>query len=233
METILIIEDDPSMLRGLKDNFQQQGYTVLTADDGEKGLETSLEAKPDLIVLDIMLPNINGYQICQLIRKEKLDMPIIMLTAKGEESDIILGLNLGADDYVTKPFSIKELLARAAAFLRRAKHQQITVHSFGSFQFDVYAHKLTNNGSEIPLSPKEFKLLEFFLTNQGKALTRDEILNAVWGYNSFAGHRSVDRFVTTLRNKIEQNPQNPALIRTLRQVGYKFEIPQENTHVAT
>ncbi len=121
METILIIEDDSSMLRGLTDNFAYAGYNVLTASDGEKGLNAALDAKPDLILLDIMLPKINGYEICRLIRKEKLDMPIIMLTAKGEESDIILGLNLGADDYVTKPFSIKELLARAAAFLRRRK----------------------------------------------------------------------------------------------------------------
>jgi DNA-binding response OmpR family regulator len=126
METVLIIEDDSTMLRGLKDNFAYAGYNVLIAADGEKGLNAALDAKPDLIILDIMLPKINGYEICRLIRKEKLDMPIIMLTAKGEESDIILGLNLGADDYVTKPFSIKELLARAAAFLRRRKEQEKT-----------------------------------------------------------------------------------------------------------
>ena len=120
METILIIEDDATMLRGLKDNFEYQGYRVLTATDGEEGLNAALDEKPDLMILDIMLPKINGYEICRLIRKEGLEMPIIMLTAKGEESDIVLGLNLGADDYVTKPFSIKELLARTAAFLRRA-----------------------------------------------------------------------------------------------------------------
>jgi len=120
METILIIEDDAAMLRGLKDNFEYQGYAVLTDADGEDGLNTALDKKPDLIILDIMLPKINGYEVCRLIRKENLDMPIIMLTAKGEESDIVLGLNLGADDYVTKPFSIKELLARAAAFLRQS-----------------------------------------------------------------------------------------------------------------
>ncbi|HUT47476.1 MAG TPA: response regulator, partial [Sedimentisphaerales bacterium] len=120
METILIVEDDPTMLRGLKDNFEFKGYRVLTAPDGEEGLNAALNEKPDLIILDIMLPKINGYEVCRLIRKENLDMPIIMLTAKGEESDIVLGLNLGADDYVTKPFSIKELLARAAAFLRRS-----------------------------------------------------------------------------------------------------------------
>jgi len=223
METVLIIEDDSTMLRGLKDNFEYVGYNVLTAADGETGLETALDSKPDLILLDIMLPKINGYEICRLIRKEKLDMLIIMLTAKGEESDIVLGLNLGADDYVTKPFSIKELLARAAAFLRRKKQQEQSSYTFGDFELDVSACRLSKNGQEIKLSPKELKLLDFFLKKQGKALTRDEILNAVWGYNSFSGHRSVDRFVTTLRNKIEPDPHNPTFIHTLREIGYKFE----------
>jgi len=223
METVLIIEDDSTMLRGLKDNFSYAGYNVLTAADGEAGLNAALDAKPDLIILDIMLPKINGYEICRLIRKEKFDMPIIMLTAKGEESDIILGLNLGADDYVTKPFSIKELLARAAAFLRRRKQKEKDSYKFGDFLLDIPARRLSKKGKEIKLSPKEFRLLELFVKKQGKALTRDEILNAVWGYNSFAGHRSVDRFVTTLRNKIEPNPQKPAFIQTLREVGYKFE----------
>jgi len=223
METVLIIEDDATMLRGLKDNFAYAGYNVLAAADGEKGLETALDAKPDLIILDIMLPEINGYEVCRLIRKEKLDMPIIMLTAKGEESDIILGLNLGADDYVTKPFSIKELLARAAAFLRRKRRQEQDTYAFGDFVFDVPARKLMRNEREIELSPKEYKLLELFLKKQGRALTRDEILNAVWGYNAFTGHRSVDRFVTTLRGKIEPDPHNPTFIQTLREIGYKFE----------
>ncbi|MEN6385464.1 MAG: response regulator transcription factor [Phycisphaerales bacterium] len=222
METVLIIEDDSSMMRGLKDNFAYVGYNVITASDGEKGLEAAIEAKPDLIILDIMLPKINGFEICRLIRKEKLDMPIIMLTAKGEESDIILGLNLGADDYVTKPFSIKELLARAGAFLRRRKSKEKEAYKFGDFHFDISARKLSKKGTEIELSPKEYKLLEFFLKKQGKALTRDEILNAVWGYNSFTGHRSVDRFVTTLRNKIEPDVNNPTFIHTLREIGYKF-----------
>lgn len=223
METVLIIEDDSSMLRGLKDNFEYAGFNVLTASDGEAGLNTALDARPDLIILDIMLPKINGYEICRLIRKEKLDMPIIMLTAKGEESDIILGLNLGADDYVTKPFSIKELLARSDAFLRRRKQQERNNYKFGDFEFDISACRLSKNGQEIKLSPKEFKLLDFFLKKQGKALTRDEILNAVWGYNSFTGHRSIDRFVTTLRGKIEPDPHNPTFIHTLREIGYKFE----------
>ncbi len=226
METILIIEDDATMLRGLKDNFEYQGYRVLTATDGEEGLEAALNDKPDLIVLDIMLPRINGYEVCRLIRKEGLEMPIIMLTAKGEESDIVLGLNLGADDYVTKPFSIKELLARTAAFLRRSQQTDETIHEFADYHLDIPARKLTRAGKEVKLSPKEFKLLELFLKRPGRALTRDEILNAVWGYDCYVGPRSIDRFVTTLRNKIEPDPHNPTFIHTIREIGYKFEPPE-------
>ena len=227
METILIVEDDATMLRGLKDNFEFKGYGVLTAADGEEGLNAALDKKPDLIILDIMLPKINGYEICRLIRKEKLDMPIIMLTAKGEESDIVLGLNLGADDYVTKPFSIKELLARTEAFLRRARQAEQDVYEFGSYSLDIPARKLTCDGNEVELSPKEFRLLELFVKKPGRALTRDEILNMVWGYDCFVGARSIDRFVTTLRKKIEQDPHNPVFIHTIREIGYKFEPPEE------
>jgi len=226
METILIVEDDPAMLRGLKDNFEFKDYRVLTAADGEEGLNAALNEKPDLIILDIMLPKINGYEVCRLIRKEELDMPIIMLTAKGEESDIVLGLNLGADDYVTKPFSIKELLARAAAFLRRSKQAEQDVYEFGDFYLDIPARKLTCKDDEIKLSPKEFKLLELFVKKPGRALTRDDILNAVWGYDCYVGQRSIDRFVTTLRNKIEPDPHNPIFVHTIREIGYKFEPPE-------
>ena len=225
METVLIIEDDATMLRGLKDNFIYAGYNVLTADDGEKGLDTALDAKPDLIVLDIMLPKINGYEICRLLRKEKLDMPIIMLTAKGEESDIILGLNLGADDYITKPFSIKELLARANAFLRRQRQEEQTeIYTFADYTLNIPNRTLMQNEHEIKLSPKEFKLLEFFVKNTGRALTRDTLLNTVWGYNNFVTSRSVDRCVTTLRNKIEPDTHRPQFIHTIREIGYKFEM---------
>jgi len=223
METVLIIEDDSTMLRGLKDNFEFASYKVITAVDGEAGLNAALDAKPDLIILDIMLPKINGYEVCRLIRQQKLDMPIIMLTAKGQESDILLGLNLGADDYVTKPFSIKELLARAAAFLRRRRQAEQDVYEFGDFVLDIPARKLTCHENEIKLSPKEFKLLEFFVKMPGRALTRDEILNAVWGFDCFINDRSIDRFVTTLRNKIEPDPHNPSFIHTIREIGYKFE----------
>jgi DNA-binding response OmpR family regulator len=222
METILIIEDEPAMLRGLKDNFAYAGYHVLTAANGEAGLTAALDARPDLILLDIMLPKINGYEICRLIRKEKLDMPIIMLTAKGEESDIILGLNLGADDYVTKPFSIKELLARVEAFLRRRRQEEPQVYEFGDCRLDLAARAFTRRGKEVKLSPKEFNLLVLFAQRPCRALTRDEILNRVWGYDEFVNTRTIDRFVTTLRQKIEPDPHHPRYIHTIREIGYKF-----------
>jgi DNA-binding response OmpR family regulator len=225
MKSVLIIEDDPTMLRGLKDNFEFRCYKAFTATDGEQGLNAALNIKPDLIILDIMLPKINGYEVCRLIRKENISAPIIMLTAKGEESDIVLGLNLGADDYITKPFSIKELLARAEALLRRTRQAVEDIYEFADFRLDIPARKLTRKGKEIRLSPKEFRLLELFVKKAGRALTRDEILNLVWGYDSFAGQRSIDRFVTTLRDKIEPNPHNPRFIHTIREIGYKFEPP--------
>jgi DNA-binding response OmpR family regulator len=226
METLLIIEDEPHMLRALKDNFTLANYHVETACDGESGLNAALDLKPDLILLDIMLPVINGYEICRLIRKEGLDMPIIMLTAKGEETDVVLGLNLGADDYVTKPFSVAVLRARVAAFLRRRQEEHTTCHTFDGLQLDLDAHRLSRGEEEIKLSPQEFKLLAYLVKNPGRALTRDSILNGVWGYNNFVGPRNIDRFVTTLRNKIEPDPRHPRLIHTVRGFGYKFEPPE-------
>ena len=222
MQTILIIEDDSTMLRGLKDNFEFKGYGVVTASDGESGLNAALDSHCDLIVLDIMLPKINGYEICRLVRERGIEVPIIMLTAKGQESDILLGLNLGADDYMTKPFSIKELLARANAFLRRGRLKQVDVYEFGRFRLDLDSRTFTDSGSEVKLSPKEFSLLEYFLKRQSRALTRDDILNAVWGYNCFVTGRTVDRFVNSLRGKIEDDPKRPKYIKTVRQIGYKF-----------
>jgi DNA-binding response OmpR family regulator len=223
-EKILIIEDDPALLRGLKDNFAFEGYQALTASDGDKGLGMALNTRPDLILLDIMLPSVNGYEICRLIRKEKLDMPIIMLTAKGQEADIVLGLNLGADDYVTKPFSIQELLARAKALLRRRRHDESVLERFGPFDLDRSSRRLSRKGKEIALSPKEFGLLDFLVRQAGRAVTRDAILRSVWGYDVFVTGRSVDRCVATLRQKIEPNPSRPTFIQTIREVGYRFEM---------
>jgi len=226
-EAILIVEDDPTLLRGLKDNFTFKGYQVRTASDGEIGLNEALNSKPDLILLDIMLPKINGYEICRLIRAEGLDMPIVMLTAKGQESDIVLGLNLGADDYITKPFNIQELLARVNAHLRRRRGQEIKQHCFGDFTLDMDSRKLLCKGKEIELTPKEFGLLALFIKRAGCALTREEILRQVWGYDIMVTDRSVDRCVNTLRNKIEPDPDYPIFIKTIRDVGYRFELDQK------
>jgi two-component system response regulator VicR len=227
-ESILVIEDDPTMLRVLSDNLKYQGYNVRAVADGEKGLEAALESKPDLILLDIMLPKVNGYEICRLVRQEGLDVPIIMLTAKGQESDITLGLNLGADDYVTKPFSIKVLLARVNAFLRRRREEAPQRHTFGEFELDLSSHKLTRGGQDVPLTPKEFGLLAFFAARAGRALTRDQILRAVWGYSVFVTPRSVDRCINTLREKVEEDPDNPVFIKSIRGVGYRFDVTPES-----
>jgi DNA-binding response OmpR family regulator len=223
-ETILVIEDDPALTRGLKDNFQSRGYIVHCAADGKTGLDIALDVNPDLIILDIMLPEMNGYDVCEIIRRAKLAMPIIMLTAKGQEKDIIRGLNLGADDYVTKPFSIKELLARVQAFLRRAADGLQESYYFGEFKLEVSSHRLLRDDTEIPLTPKEYDLLQLFLSRSCRALTRDEIINVVWGINIFVTPRSVDRCVTTLRKKIEPDPSRPTFIRTIMDVGYRFEV---------
>ena len=223
-ETILLVEDDTALLRGLKDNFEYEGYRVLTALDGEVGYDLATSENPDLIVLDLMIPRINGYEVCRSLREQGFENPIVMLTAKGDESDIILGLRLGADDYVTKPFSVKELLARIDAFMRRKRKTASATNRFGDFELDGSSHKLLRNGEEIPLTPKEYGLLRYLLENVGRALSREQILDAVWGRDLFVTDRSVDRCVTTLRNKIEKDPRRPEFLQTLRSVGYRFEV---------
>jgi DNA-binding response OmpR family regulator len=222
-ESVLIIEDDPVLLRGLKDNFEYEGYRVQTATDGETGLDLALRLRPDLLLLDLMLPKINGYEICRHLRSERCELPILMLTAKGQESDKVLGLKLGADDYVTKPFSIKELLARAEALLRRSRPAAGAAPVFGDCRLDLAARTLTRARRETALSPKEFDLLAYFVANPGRALSRDTIMTNVWGYDSMVTPRSIDRFVNALRNKIEADPSSPRHLRTVREFGYKFE----------
>ena len=219
---ILIVEDDAALLRGLKDNFEAQHYRVETARDGQSGVAAALARPPDLMLLDIMLPKMNGYEICRTLRARKLEMPIIMLTAKGQEEDIIRGLELGADDYVTKPFSIRQLLARARAFLRR-QNGCGSAFSFGACKLDLAAHKLYRDEVEVALTTKEFQLLKFLISRSGRALTRDQILDAVWGNEIIVNDRSVDRCVTTLRAKVEVDPHRPAHIQTIRNIGYRFE----------
>lgn len=224
--SLLIIEDDPTLLRGLQDNFQSRGFRVHTAVDGEAGLAAALGSQPDLILLDIMLPKMNGFEVCCAIRQREIDTPIIMLTAKGQEEDIIRGLNLGADDYVTKPFNIRELLARVNAFLRRRPHSEVDVHRFGNCELDLTAHKLFKNGEVVPLTAKEFGLLQYFLERVGRAATRQDIMDCVWGSSVIVTARSVDRCVATLRAKIEPDSHQPTFIQTIRDIGYRFEIPE-------
>jgi len=226
MRSVLIVEDNEAMLRGLEDNFELKGYRVKIARDGEEGLKAALTENPDLIILDIMLPKMNGYEMCSQVRKKKLDMPIIMLTAKDQESDVILGLNLGADDYVTKPFSIKELLARAEAFMRRRGKEEPEVYEFGDCRLDTVACTLTRNGSEVKITPGEFKMLHLFLRRAGCTLTCDEIRNTVWGYSHFITLRDIDDAIVSLRKKIEPDPNNPTFIHTVEVIGYKFKLPE-------
>jgi DNA-binding response OmpR family regulator len=220
---ILIVEDEPALLCGLRDTFVSKGCEVFTASDGQAGLDLALEKSPDLILLDIMLPRVNGYEICRALRKHGLEVPILMLTAKGQEEDIILGLNLGADDYVTKPFRIRELVARANVFLRRSKAQKTAVVTFGDFDLNLTARKLFRKGREVELTAKEFGLLNHFATRPGRALARNDVLDAVWGHSVMVTPRSIDRCVATLRAKIEPDPRRPTFIQTIRDIGYRFE----------
>jgi DNA-binding response OmpR family regulator len=220
---VLIIEDDATLLRGLCDKFQSQGLQVTAETDGESGLSTALKHAFDLIVLDVMLPRVNGFEICLQLRRQHVSSPILMLTAKGHESDVVHGLELGADDYVTKPFRAQELVARARALLRRSERADEAVVCFGGLRFDRESRKLLRGGEEIPLSRKEYGVLEYLIRNEGRAVTRDQILDAVWGRTAIVTRRSVDRSITTLRAKIEPDSRQPTWIQTIRDVGYRFE----------
>lgn len=223
MPRILIVEDEPALMRGLKDSFSAKGYEVLAATDGAKGMELALSAFPDLILLDIMLPRMNGFEICRAIRERNSEMPILIVTAKGQEEDVILGLNLGADDYIVKPFRLGELHARINALLRRSKPKQDAPCRFGEFELDLTGRRLYRDGHEVELTAKEFKLLAHFASRPGRALSRDGILDAVWGYSVIVTPRSIDRCVATLRAKIEADPHRPVFIQTIRDIGYRFE----------
>ena len=222
-ELILVIEDDAAILFGLRDNLQRAGYAVRSASDGHLGLELVRTLRPDLVLLDLMLPGLSGHEVCRRIRDNGLEMPVVMLTALGEEAQVVRGLNLGADDYVTKPFGIGELMARVAALLRRRRRSTPDVVIIGTLEVDRGARRVSRGGVVMELTPKEYGLLEFFTRKAGRALTREQILNAVWGESAAVTDRSVDRAVTTLRAKIEANPNRPRLIQTVPQIGYRFE----------
>jgi len=224
VKTILVIEDDISILRGLKDNLEYEGYAVLTETNGVKGLQIALTKKTDLLLLDIMLPGMNGYEICRKIKKEMPEMPVIMITARGSEMDKVSGLDIGADDYITKPFSIPELLARIRAVLRRtAPAPDIPDQfSFGRIKLDFKKFQAFRDDQEIKLSRKEFAIMEYFIRHEGEAVHRHDLLNEVWGYEAMPTTRTVDNFMLDLRKKLEDDPSKPVHIIGVRDVGYKF-----------
>ncbi len=224
---ILVVEDDSSLLFGLQKNLEFEGYDVLVASDGESGLQKAIDDRPDLIVLDVMLPRMNGFEVCEVLRKNDIDTPVIFLTAKSLEGDKILGLELGADDYMTKPFSVGELLARIKVVLRRVQVDAGEVLRFGEVEVDVTGRVVRARGADVELTSKEFELLLFMVRNVSKVLPRDTILQKVWGFNYYGTARTIDNFINRLRHKIEEDPMKPKHIQTVRGVGYKFSSGDE------
>ena len=224
MKKILIVEDEKDMVTGLKFNLEARDYAVIVAGDGETGYQKALSEKPDLVILDIMLPKLNGYEVCKSLKNEIPDLPIIMLTAKSQESEIVTGLELGADDYITKPFSVLELLARIKALFRRIKSGSKIpeVHRFGDLEINFKKYEARKKGKTLKLSPREYELLKWFIEREGEIISRDELLNQVWGYDSFPNTRTIDTHIAKLRHKIEDNPEEPKLIVTIHGIGYKF-----------
>jgi two-component system OmpR family response regulator len=223
---ILVVEDDLNLLATLKYNFLKEGYDVVTAVDGAGALETARREKPDLMVLDIMLPGLSGFEVCRILRKET-SVPILMLTAKVEEVDKIVGLEIGADDYMTKPFSMRELLARVRAMLRRAemaRPEPELKHALriGELEIDIARHQASLKGETLELSPKEFDLLAFLAQNKGLVFSRERLLEKVWGYDYAGETRTVDVHIRWLRQKIESEPAQPKLLVTVRGTGYKL-----------
>ena len=224
-KTILIIEDDISILRGLKDNLSFEGYEVLTAPDGLEGLQMALDNQVDMLLLDIMLPGINGYDICRRLKKEKPELPIIMITARGTEVDKIAGLDLGADDYITKPFSIPELLARIRAVFRRTsiEGRDLATFSFANVSLDFKKFIALVNDEEIKLSSREFAIMKYMVEHEGEVIHRHDLLDKVWGYDVIPSTRTVDNYILDLRKKFEKDPANPRHITSIRGAGYKFK----------
>ena len=224
MNKILIIEDDPAVSKGLQISLKKENFDALIESDGEKGYQTALKLKPGLILLDIMLPNKNGFDICKDLRLNGHNFPIIMLSAKAEEADKVIGFELGADDYVTKPFSVKELMARIKAVLRR---RTVIVNDFDKFTFDDVTldfEKLEarKGNRKIDMSLKEYEILKYFISKEGLIVTRNDLLDEVWGYETFPTTRTVDNYILMLRKKIEPDPSHPRHLLTYHSAGYKF-----------
>ncbi len=224
MERILVIEDDAAIARGLAQNLRFEGYQVEVAADGQRGLELAVDQRPDLVLLDVMLPQRNGFEVLRELRRLEIDVPVLMLTAKGEEIDKVRGLDLGADDYVTKPFSLPELLARVRAALRRRRqaseaHERV---SFGAVEIDFVACRVTVGGAPVKLTTRELELVRLFVAREGQALAREEIIRRVWGFDYEGTDRTLDNFVARLRQKLEADPANPRHFLTVRGRGYQF-----------
>jgi len=224
MSTILIIDDEQDILDLLSYNLKKEGFSILTAKDGGNGKEMAKKSSPDLIILDLMLPVIDGLELCRFLKKEPKTalIPIIMLTARGQESDKVIGLETGADDYVTKPFGLKEITARIRALLRRTKKETSDIHNYGVLSVDLASHEVKVGGKPVILSPLEFRLLKFFITHQERVYDRDQLLDLVWGSDSFVEPRTVDVHIRRLREKIET--EGGRLIKTVRGAGYRFSV---------
>jgi DNA-binding response OmpR family regulator len=227
MKKILIVEDEINMVKGLKDNLEFEGYEVDTALEGRTGLQKIMQAKHDLVLLDVMLPEISGFDICRSARKEGISTPIILLTAKGEEIDKVLGLELGADDYITKPFSLRELLARIKAILRRSpldkgSAAQTEFVTIGNIRVNFKTYSALDSSGEVKMSHKEFEVLNYLNRNAGKIIHRDDLICDVWGIEFDISTRTVDNFILKLRQKIEIDPNNPKIILTVHGMGYKM-----------
>jgi two-component system alkaline phosphatase synthesis response regulator PhoP len=221
-KVVLIAENEPAMVRLLSDNFTYEGYDVLVALDGEAALETAFRSRPDLILLDIMLPKLDGLSVCRQLREGKLNSPIIMLTARNLEQDKITGLKIGADDYMTKPFSISELLARTEAALRRADRKPFETYSFSDIHLNFSNFTATKRGGPIDLSPREFDVLRYMVENRGRVISRTEMLARIWGFSGNLHTRTVDTHIASLRQKIEDLPATPVFIQTVHRIGYRF-----------
>jgi len=224
MKKILIIEDDAAILKGLTESLTAENYSVISSSDGEEGYRKALKEKIDMIILDLMLPNKNGIDICRELRNKGISTPILMLTSKKEEVDKILGLEIGADDYMTKPFSLRELHARIKALLRRTAEikKELDELSFGKYYFNFKTHDALKNNKPLNLSAMEFKILKYFAIHEGEVITREMLLDDVWGYESFPTTRTVDNFILSLRKQIENDPSSPEHLITLHKAGYKF-----------
>ena len=225
MTKILVAEDELNMRKGLQDNLEFEGYEVSCAADGGEAMEQIKKNIYDLIILDVMMPKMSGFDVCKTVRKMGVDTPIILLTAKGEEIDKVLGLELGADDYVTKPFSLRELLARIKAILRRSENKispDGLVEKIGNLNINFTAYTANSGGKDVSLSHKEFEILNFLWKRRNATVSRDDLLNEVWGYEESPTTRTVDNFILKLRQKIEKDPNNPKIILTVHGVGYKL-----------